>query len=177
VSPTAAAPVAEKVEAEEKAVTVAVEKAMVGTEAGWGGEGGGGWSSLEPCKGHRAGDPPALPPNPPQQKQPAVAGGRSQPAFHRPPPASQGSSQCLGILPTALSFPPCTFFPSLLLGFSLSSSVLPIASSPHSLPPASFPGLFCLGKFGTQVNQTLSLGRSRKAWEFEGREAGSWCPW
>lgn len=35
---------------------------------------GGRRSSLEPCRGRRAGDPPALPPNPPQHKQPAAAG-------------------------------------------------------------------------------------------------------
>lgn len=39
VSPAAAAPAAEKAAAEEKAVTAAVEKATVGTEAGWGGGG------------------------------------------------------------------------------------------------------------------------------------------
>lgn len=64
VSPAAAAPAAEKAAAEEKAGTAAVEKATVGTEAGWGG--GGRRSSLEPYRGRRAGDPPALPPNPPQ---------------------------------------------------------------------------------------------------------------
>lgn len=86
--------------------------------------------------------------------------------------SSRGGSLCLGVrvLPTALSFPPCTSFPSLLPAFSLSSSVLAIASSPHSLLPTSFPGSFCPVKFGPppphtprQVNQTRSRGRCRRA--------------
>lgn len=61
MSPTAAAPVAEKVEAEEKAVTVAVEKAMVGTEAGWGGEGGGDGAALSPARAIARGTHPLFP--------------------------------------------------------------------------------------------------------------------
>ena len=137
---------------------------------GPGGGEGGRRSSLEPCRGRRAGDPPALPPNPPQHKPAAAGAGVSLlPTVPRPLPGApilwprdpnllRGGSLCLGVrvLPTALSFPPCTFFPSLLPGFSLSSSVLPVASSPHSLPPASFPGSFCLGKFGTSPQSPQS---------------------
>lgn len=100
--------------------------------------------------------------------------------------SSRGGSLCLTVrvLPTALSLPPCTSFPSLLPGFSLSSSALPVASSPHSLLSASFPGSFCPAKFGTSSPpppiRSTRLGVGGDVGRLEnprGGETASWFPW
>ena len=148
-----------------------------------GGRGGDG-AALSPAGAVARGDPPALPPNPPQQKRPAAGAGVSPlPTAPRPPPGGpilwpRDPNLLPGRFPLSrrpsaahLSFiPPRTSLPSLCPG-SL-SPLCPALSPPLftlSLLPPSL-ALFCSGKFSppppptsNQVNLTRSRGRCRKA--------------
>lgn len=160
MSSAAAAPAAEEATAEEKAAAVTEEKAAAGTGSRVGGRGGDG-AALSPAGAVARGDPPALPPNPSQQKQPAAGAGVSPlPTAPRPPRGApilwpRDPNLIPGRFPLSgrpsaahLSFiPSCTSLPLLCPG---SLSLLSYALSPplltHPLLPPSL-ALFCSGKF------------------------------
>lgn len=131
-----------------------------------GGRGGDG-AALSPAGAVARGDPPALPPNPLQQKQPVAGAGLSPlQTVPRPPPGApilwpRDPNLLPGRFPLSgrqsaahLSFIPlCTSLPSLLPRLFLRPVI-----SLHCVPLASFPGSFCPGKFGAPPHQVSSLG-------------------
>lgn len=126
-----------------------------------GGRGGDG-AALSPAGAVARGDPPALPPNPLQQKQPAAGAGVSPlPTAPRPPPGApilwprdpnlipgrfplsgRPSVAHLSFIPPYLYFAPVLFSP---LRPALSPALLTLSLLPPSL------ALFCSGKFSTPL--------------------------